>query len=159
MSEVLFYHLERRTLDDVLPGLVEKTLERGWRALIRAESADRAGAIDALLWTYDDQSFLPHAQLGDGEAMDQPVLITVEDGNPNAAQLLFLVGGARAPAWDDDATKALARIVLLFDGRDPEALHSGARGVERGESGEPRRHLLERDADREMGEAGLKLLQ
>jgi DNA polymerase-3 subunit chi len=122
MSEVLFYHLERRTLDDVLPGLVEKTLERGWRALIRAESADRAGAIDALLWTYDDQSFLPHAQMGDGEAMDQPVLITVEDGNPNAAHLLFLVGGARAPSWDDEATKALARVVLLFDGRDPEAL-------------------------------------
>lgn len=122
MSEVLFYHLERRSLDDVLPGLVEKTLERGWRAVIRAEFADRAGAIDALLWTYDDQSFLPHAQLGDGEAMDQPVLITVEEGNPNAAQLLFLVGGARAPAWDDEATKALARVVLLFDGRDPEAL-------------------------------------
>lgn len=122
MSEVLFYHLERRTLDDVLPGLVEKTLERGWRAVIRAESADRAGAIDALLWTYDDQSFLPHAQLGDGEAMDQPVLITVEDGNPNEAQLLFLVGGARAPGWDDKATKALARVVLLFSGRDPEAL-------------------------------------
>ena len=90
--------------------------------MIRAESADRAGAIDTLLWTYDDQSFLPHAQLGDGEAMDQPVLITVEDGNPNAAQLLFLVGGARAPVWDDKATKALTRIVLLFDGRDPEAL-------------------------------------
>ena len=124
MSEVLFYHLERRTLDDVLPGLVEKTLERGWRALIRAESSDRASAIDALLWTYDDQSFLPHAQLGDGEAMEQPVLITVEDGNPNGAQLLFLVGGATSPDWGGADTKALTRIVLLFDGRDPEALTS-----------------------------------
>lgn len=122
MSEVLFYHLERRTLDDVLPGLVEKTLERKWRALIRAESADRAGAIDSLLWTYDDQSFLPHAQLGDGEATDQPVLITVEDGNPNGAQLLFLVGGAAPPAWDGTTAKGFTRIVLLFDGRDPEAL-------------------------------------
>ncbi|HKD24288.1 MAG TPA: DNA polymerase III subunit chi [Rhizomicrobium sp.] len=122
MSEVLFYHLERRTLDDVLPGLVEKTLERKWRALIRAESADRAGAIDALLWTYDDQSFLPHAQLGDGEARDQPVLITTEDGNPNGAELLFLVGGADAPDWAGATAKAYARIVLLFDGRDPQAL-------------------------------------
>ncbi len=122
MSEVLFYHLERRGLDDVLPGLVEKTRERGLRTLIRAESSDRAGAIDALLWTYDDQSFLPHAQLGDGEAGEQPVLITVEDGNPNGAQLLFLVGGAEAPDWASDAAKAFARIVLLFDGRDPEAL-------------------------------------
>ncbi len=122
MSEVLFYHLERRGLDDVLPGLVEKTLERGWRALIRAESADRAGAIDALLWTYDEQTFLPHAQLGDGDAQRQPVLITVEDGNPNHAQLLFLVGGASAPDWNSESTRAFARIVILFDGRDPEAL-------------------------------------
>jgi DNA polymerase III subunit chi len=128
VSEVLFYHLERRTLDDVLPGLAEKTLERGWRALIRAESADRAGAIDALLWSYDDQSFLPHAQLCDGEAIDQPVLITVEDGNPNDAQLLFLIGGASPPAWTSDQAKAFARIVLLFDGRDPEALQ-GARAA------------------------------
>jgi DNA polymerase III subunit chi len=131
VSEVLFYHLERRGLDDVLPGLVEKTRERGFRALIRAESSDRAGAIDALLWTYDDQSFLPHAQLGDGEAVDQPVLITVEGGNPNGAQLLFLVGGAEAPEWSSDAAKAFTRIVLLFDGRDPEAL-SAARAAWKG---------------------------
>jgi len=122
MSEVLFYHLERRGLDDVLPGLVEKTLERGMRALIRAVSSDRASAIDALLWTYDEQSFLPHAQLGDGEAAAQPVLITVEGGNPNGAQLLFLVGGAEAPNWASDGTKAFARVVVLFDGRDPMAL-------------------------------------
>lgn len=122
MTEVLFYHLERRSLDDVLPGLVEKTLERGKRALIRTESSDRAGAVDALLWTYDDQSFLPHAQTGDGEAADQPVLITVEEGNPNRAQLLFLVGGAAPPAWDGAPAKAFERIVLLFDGRDTAAV-------------------------------------
>lgn len=122
MTEVLFYHLERRALDDVLPGLVEKTRERGWRALIRAELAERAGAVDALLWTYDDQTFLPHAQLGDGDAARQPVLITTEEGNPNDAQLLFLVGGAAPPDWTGDFAKSLARIVLLFDGRDPAAL-------------------------------------
>jgi DNA polymerase-3 subunit chi len=122
LSEVLFYHLEKRGLDDVLPGLVEKTLERGWRALIRTESADRAGAIDALLWTYNEQTFLPHAQLGDGDAARQPVLITAEEGNPNHAQLLFLVGGADAPDWDGEAAKTFVRIAVLFDGRDPAAL-------------------------------------
>jgi DNA polymerase-3 subunit chi len=124
LSEVLFYHLERRGLDDVLPGLVEKTRERGWRALIRAESAERAGAIDSLLWTYDEQTFLPHAQLGDGEAARQPVLITTEEGNPNGAQLLFLVGGAAAPDWNGDLAMALARVVVLFDGRDPAAVET-----------------------------------
>jgi DNA polymerase-3 subunit chi len=124
MTETLFYHLERRALEDVLPGLIEKTLERGWRALIRCDSAERAEAIDTLLWTYDDQSFVPHAQAGDGESARQPVLITVEDANANAANVLFVVGGAAPPAWG--ATTDLTRIVLMFDGRDTQAL-AGAR--------------------------------
>jgi len=124
VTETLFYHLERRGLDDVLSGLVEKTLERGWRAVIRAESAERAEAIDNLLWTYSDQTFLPHAQAGDGDSAQQPVLITVEEANANNAQILFVVGGARPPAWDGEAARALARIVLMFDGRDPEAVQA-----------------------------------
>ena len=124
MTEALFYHLERRSLDDVLPGLIEKTLERGWRALIRTDSAERADAIDTLLWTYSD-GFLPHAQAGDGDPARQPVLITVEEGNPNAADVLFLVGGAAPPAWDG---AAFTRIVLIFDGRDPAAVET-ARGA------------------------------
>lgn len=126
MTETLFYHLERRSLDDVLPGLVERTLERGWRALIKAESADRAAAIDNLLWTYDDQSFLPHAQVGEGDAKRQPVLVTTEDANANEANVLFLVGGAEPPAWD--GAEAFTRIVLMFDGRDADSL-SRARGA------------------------------
>jgi DNA polymerase-3 subunit chi len=124
MTEILFYHLERRSLDDVLPGLIEKTLDRGWRALIRADSAERADAIDTRLWTYDDQSFLPHAQSGDGDPARQPVLVTVEEGNPNAANVLFLVGGAAPPAWDSPAAQDLTRIVLMFDGRDPAAVET-----------------------------------
>ena len=124
MTETLFYHLERRGLDDVLPGLIEKTRERGWRALIRADSAERASAIDNLLWTYKEQSFLPHAPEGEGEAARQPVLITVEDSTANDPDVLFLAGGAVPPSWHDPALKNLTRIVFLFDGRDPEMLAS-----------------------------------
>jgi len=127
MTETLFYHLEKRSLEDVLPGLVEKSLSRGWKVLIRCDSADRADALDTLLWTYND-GFLPHAQQGDGEAARQPVLLTVEEGNANDAAILFLVGGASPPDWSGEAAKTLSRIVLLFDGRDPSAL-DGARGA------------------------------
>jgi DNA polymerase-3 subunit chi len=119
LTETLFYHLERRSLDDVLPGLIEKTLDRGWRAVIRTESSERADAIDTLLWTYNEQTFLAHAQSGDGDPQRQPVMITVEDENPNGANVLFCVGGA-IPSWD--AVKELTRVVLMFDGRDAEAL-------------------------------------
>jgi DNA polymerase-3 subunit chi len=117
VTETLFYHLERRALEDVLPGLVEKSLERGWRAVIKTESSERSDALDSLLWTYDDSSFLAHAQSGDGEPKRQPVLITVEDENPNGAQILFCVGGAEPSDWA--SLSSLARVVMLFDGRDP----------------------------------------
>ena len=126
MTETLFYHLERRSLEDILPGLVEKSLQRGWRAAIRTDLSERSDALDTLLWTYDDQSFLPHAQSGDGEAAQQPVLITVEEGNPNSAQIVFYVGGAMPSDWN--VLNDLARVVLLFDGRDEAAL-AGARAA------------------------------
>ena len=120
MTETLFYHLERRSLEEILPGLVEKSLQRGWRAAIKTDTSERSDALDTLLWTYDDQSFLAHAQLGDGDAAGQPVLITVEEGNPNSANIFFYVGGARPGDWA--ALNDLARVVLLFDGRDAQAL-------------------------------------
>ena len=126
MTETLFYHLERRALEDVLPGMVEKSLQRGWRAAIRTDSAERSDALDTLLWTYDDQSFLPHAQSGDGDAAGQPVLISAEEGNPNSAQIVFYVGGAQPSDWA--GLSDLARVVMLFDGRDEAAL-AGARAA------------------------------
>ena len=122
MTEVLFYHLERRSLDDVLPGLIERTLERGWRAVIKTESAERADAIDNLLWTFSERSFLPHAQTGDGEAARQPVLITMEEANLNGANVLFLVGGAEPSDWSHEPISSFMRVVLLFDGRDETSL-------------------------------------
>jgi len=126
VTETLFYHLERRSLEEILPGLVEKSLQRGWRAAIKTDSAERSDALDTLLWTYDDQSFLPHAQAGDGDAAGQPVLISVEEGNPNSAQIVFYVGGAQPSDWT--GLSDLARVVMLFDGRDEAAL-AGARAA------------------------------
>jgi DNA polymerase-3 subunit chi len=132
VTETLFYHLERRALEDVLPKLVETSLERGWRALIRCDSAERAEALDNLLWTYDEASFLPHAQQGDGDPAQQPVLITVEQGNANAANILFLVGGAPPPPWN--SVNDLTRVVLIFDGRDAGAEETALRSLEKARS-------------------------
>ena len=116
MTEILFYHLERASLEGVLPGLLEKTLGRGWRAVVRAGSRERVEALDALLWTYRDESFLPHGAGGDGAR--QPVWLTDGDDAPNDPQILFLVDGAEAPL---DAVAPLSRCVMIFDGADEEA--------------------------------------
>lgn len=116
MTEVLFYHLERTSLEKVLPGLLERSLERQWRAVVQVGTAERAAALDAWLWTYRDDSFLPHGAERD-IAVDQPVFITTEADNPNRADVLFLVDGA---AMGD--LEGYKRAVLLFDGNDPSAL-------------------------------------
>jgi DNA polymerase-3 subunit chi len=126
MAEALFYHLERRALEDVLPGLLERTRERGWRAAVRVGSAERMEVLDTHLWTFSDQSFLPHGTAADGHVGRQPIYLTTEDENPNKAEVLFLVDGVLPDSWDAPQLQAFARIVLLFDGRDETALN-GAR--------------------------------
>jgi DNA polymerase-3 subunit chi len=122
MTEVLFYHLERAALEDVLPGLLEKTRERGWKALVRAGSAERIAALDAHLWSYREESFLPHGLDRDPHPAEQPILLTAGDGNPNAAEVLFLVDGAGTKDWAGAEVTAATRIVMIFDGRDADAL-------------------------------------
>jgi DNA polymerase-3 subunit chi len=118
MTEILFYHLQRQPIERVLPALLEKSLARGWRVVVQAASEERVEALDAHLWTFRDDAFLPHGTWRDPEAREQPILLTVNDDNPNQAAVRFLVEGAAIPA---DAA-AYERIVLLFDGDDPDAV-------------------------------------
>jgi DNA polymerase-3 subunit chi len=117
MTEVFFYHLEHQPLERVLPSLVERTLDRGWRAVVQAASQERVEALDTLLWTYRDESFLPHGTRRDGNPALQPVYLTSGEDNPNNASVRFLVDGAETA----DVT-GYARVVYLFEGRDAAAV-------------------------------------
>jgi DNA polymerase IIIc chi subunit len=118
MTEILFYQLKGRTLDQVLPPLIQRSLDRGWRVVVQAASDERVEALDAHLWTWRDDAFLPHGTWREAEAAEQPVLLTVNDSNPNGAAIRFLVEGAEMPR----DVSAYERLVLIFDGDDPEAL-------------------------------------
>jgi len=117
MTEVLFYHLEDQALEGALPALIERTLARNWRAVIQASSEERVEALDTLLWTYREESFLPHGTRRDPNPDQQPVFLTSSQDNPNAASVRFLVDGA-----DVADVAPYARIVYLFDGRDASAV-------------------------------------
>jgi DNA polymerase III, chi subunit len=123
MTEILFYHLQGQRLESVLPALLEKSLARGWRVVVQGSSEERIDALDAHLWTYRDDGFLPHGTWREQEAAAQPVLLTLTDSNPNAANVRFLIEGAAVPA---DA-ESYERIVLMFDGDDEDAV-AAARG-------------------------------
>jgi DNA polymerase-3 subunit chi len=115
MIEVHFYHLTRQSLEQVLPELLQKTLDRQWRAQVMASSEERVEALSQHLWTFRPDSFLPHGSAKDGHAESQPIWLTTLDDRPNEAQVLFLTDGAVS-----DNVKAYERVCELFDGNDPE---------------------------------------
>ena len=98
MTEMLFYHLQGQKLEGVLPELLEKSLERGWKVIVQGASEERIEALDAHLWTYRDDGFLPHGTWREPDSEAQPVLLTVNDGNPNGSSVRFLIDGAPVPA-------------------------------------------------------------
>ena len=117
MTEVSFYHLQLMPLEQALPKLLERTLERGTNALVLAESTERVAHLSDALWTYDAGSFLPHGSADDGAPERQPVFLTTEEENPNGAEFLFLVDGGQ-PSF----LGTFQRVLDLFDGNNDAAV-------------------------------------
>ena len=116
MAEVLFYHLTQTPLERTLPELLEKSLQRGWRVLVKGGSADRLAFLDAALWSYRDDSFLPH---GTDTPEHQPIYLTIGDDEPNGANILMMVDGASYPV---ERMEGFERVCLIFDGNDQDAV-------------------------------------
>ncbi|MEO1549569.1 MAG: DNA polymerase III subunit chi [Pseudomonadota bacterium] len=119
MAEVLFYHLTDSPLDTVLPEMLERSLARGWRVVVRGPVAAELNRLDAHLWTYRDDSFLPHGRAGGDHDAAQPVLLTDRAEVPNGAKVLMLVDGARV---DPGEVGGFDRVCLIFNGHEEPAL-------------------------------------
>jgi DNA polymerase-3 subunit chi len=117
MTEIRFYHLTRAALEQVLPDLLEKTLERGMKAVVMASSPERVEALTQHLWIYNPNKFLPHGNEKDGHAEMQPIWLTPIDERPNEADILFLTDGAKSDRADE-----YKRVCEIFDGNDESAV-------------------------------------
>ncbi|MDZ5648497.1 DNA polymerase III subunit chi [Nitrospirillum sp. BR 11828] len=117
MTEVNFYHLQRSSLEQTLPDLLERSLARGWRAVVLSTVEERSEQLAQHLWTWRPDSFLPHGTAKDGHAADQPIWLTAVDERPNDAQVLFLTDGATSTRMAE-----YTRVCDIFDGIDPDAV-------------------------------------
>lgn len=119
MAEVGFYHLLSTPFDRALPRLLERARAQDYRIVVRAASSERIEHLNALLWTYDEASFLPHGSARDGNPASQPIWLTDRWENPNDATMLVLVDGVEA-----EDLAAFARCLDLFDGNDEAAVEA-----------------------------------
>ena len=110
MTEILFYHLSEKPLEAVLPGLLEKCMERDWKVVVQVVSEERMQALDAHLWSWRDDAFLPHGSTRDGSEVMQPIWLTCGHDNPNEATVRFMIEGAQPPDL-----AAYQRGIYIFD--------------------------------------------
>lgn len=119
MGEAYFYHLTRRPLELMLPELLGKSLERGWRVAVRGTDPGRMDWLDQKLWLGPEDGFLPHGLSGGPHDADQPVLLTTDAQAANDPGCLMAIDGAEVSA---DEVGALDRVCILFDGEDGAAV-------------------------------------
>ena len=119
MGAAYFYHLPRRSLEAVLPPLVQRAQQAGWRVYIRGTDRGRLTHLDQALWLGPEEGFLPHGIEGGDHDADQPVLLGTGHEAANAAQCLMTVDGAEVSA---DELATYERVCVLFDGTNDQAL-------------------------------------
>ena len=112
-AEWWFYHIEHTSLDAAVAPLIEKCLERKWRVVVvgQDETLER---LNRALWTYREDSFLPHGRART-DAAKHPVLLSTEAVGTNGAKVALLLDGS-----DADET-AFERVMVVFDGGDETA--------------------------------------
>ena len=118
MASALFYHLTRSGPAQLLPMLIGKSLQAGWRVELRGRDRARQVALDEALW--QGEGFLPHGLAGGPHDARQPALLTVEgQAAANAPRCLIALDGAEVSGAE---CAGLERACIVFDGNDPEAL-------------------------------------
>jgi DNA polymerase-3 subunit chi len=122
MPEVWFYHLVRQPLEQVLPILLEKATGQRKRLVVQVATPERMDALDELLWTWSEESFIPHGGPRDDDPATQWVYLTTGDENPNSASMRIFADGANVADAALAGADQYERLILMFDGGDEDAL-------------------------------------
>jgi len=121
MTRFDFYHLQKSPLEQVLPKLCEKAYATGKHIKILVGTEERVEFINSALWTYNEESFLPHGSKKDGFAEEQPIFISADEINENSADLLILTDGAMPNL---SVLQNYERVLNIFDGTNDIALNN-----------------------------------
>jgi len=76
MTQVDFYILNSTQTEQFTCVFVEKVFKQGHKIHIHTIDDMQTKRMDKLLWTYNDQSFLPHIVLGDELQAETPINIS-----------------------------------------------------------------------------------
>ncbi len=88
-TKIIFIDTEKYGKDKSLALATEKFYNLGEKILILTSSKERGEFLDDFLWTFKQQSFLPHT-FSEEIVKDEPIVITIAEKNLNGANVLIL---------------------------------------------------------------------
>lgn len=112
--QVQFYHLTNTNIEHTLPSLAQKALQASFKVCIKLANKEAVKKMDDWLWSYDPESFLPHAAEGVNNPEQQPVYLTTSvDNIANNAEIIMVTDGSYYEDVD-----GIERVLDIFDGND-----------------------------------------
>lgn len=115
MSEIRFYHLTTRSIDQALPDILQKALLAGHRVVVRTRDDAEAEKLTVHLWAYRADNFLPHGNKKDGRGEGQPIWLTPGNDVPNNATVVMILNGSMV-----ETETPFTLCCDMFDGRSDE---------------------------------------
>jgi DNA polymerase-3 subunit chi len=110
---VQFYHLLSTSRERAVPKLMEKALAANSRVVMLLDSEPSLKRMSDALWTSSQEGFLPHGEARDKQAAEHPIVLALEEANPNGAEILCVLNGS-VPA----SAGSYAKVLDVFDGGD-----------------------------------------
>ncbi|NCA71788.1 MAG: DNA polymerase III subunit chi [Sphingobacteriia bacterium] len=101
MTRIDFYSLAPNSQGDrfiLTCRLVERIHSSGARVLIHCPDVEQARHLDRLLWTFREESFLPHGRVGQIDSELTPILIS-GDGSPTTEHQVLINLAPDAPGF------------------------------------------------------------
>ena len=118
MTDIRFYHLERQSVHQALPVLLNKAREKYDRIVVQVASKKAMKPLSDALWSYHPSSFLAHGLAGKEFEAEQPILITDDAAaNGNDATMCVLLDEA-----EREDLSAFDLVCVMFDGHNPESV-------------------------------------
>ncbi len=115
MTQIIFYSTAPFQVEKTLFTLLEKSLEKGNKSLLLFKDKEKCLSINEQLWTYKQNSFLPHISEDDQiyDNIDIPVYLSTKNENPFKAELLFSIDG-----FLPDNIDHFERVIIIIDVND-----------------------------------------
>ena len=115
MTQIIFYSTAPLQVEKTLFALLEKSIEKGNKSLLLFKDKEKCSLINEQLWTYKQNSFLPHISEDEKiyDDIDVPVYLSTKNENPFKAELLFSIDG-----FLPDNIDHFERVIIIIDIND-----------------------------------------